>query len=91
MKAAVNEAHALLAASTPSELLMTPTAIGEKLGVSARHVNLLLLDIGYQIKNLNKKSKDEPAYLPTEIGQPYASNTLATGKLYESGADNTTY
>jgi hypothetical protein len=61
------------------------------LGVSARHINLLLLDIGYQVKNLNKKSKDEPAYLPTEIGQPYASNTIATGRLYESGADNTSY
>jgi len=87
---AVNEAHSLLAASTPSDLLLTPTAIGERLGISARQVNLLLLDIGYQIKNF-KKSKDEPAYLPTETGQPYSSNTLATGRLYEQGADNTSY
>ena len=90
MRQAVNEAHALLAALTPSELLLTPTAIGEKLGISARQVNLLLLDIGYQVKNL-KKSKDEPAYFPTDIGLPYASNTLSTGKLYENSADNTTY
>jgi hypothetical protein len=90
MRQAVNEAHSLLAASAPSELLMTPTAIGQELGISARQVNLLLLDIGYQVKNLSK-SKDAPAYLPTDIGQPYATNTLATGKLYESGADNTTY
>ncbi len=91
LKGAVNEAHALLAAATPSELLLTPTAIGERLGISARQVNLLLQDIGYQVKNLTKKSKDEPAYLPTEIGQPYAANTLATGRLYGAGADNTSY
>ncbi len=90
MREAVNEAHALLAASAPLHLLMTPTAIGQELGISARQVNLLLLDIGYQVKNLNK-TKDAPAYLPTDIGQPYAANTLATGKLYENGADNTTY
>jgi len=90
MRQVVNEAHSLLAASAPSELLMTPTAIGQELGISARQVNLLLLDIGYQVKNLNR-AKDAPAYLPTEIGQPYAANTLATGRLYELGADNTTY
>lgn len=91
LKQAVAESHSLLAASMPSELLLTPTKIGEELGVSARKVNLLLMDLGYQIKNLNKNSKDEPAYFPTEIGQPYASNTLATGRLYDNGADNTTY
>ena len=91
LKSAVNESHALLAAATPSELLLTPTRIGEQLGISARQVNLLLLDLGYQVKNLTKKSKDEPAYFATDIGQPYASNTMATGRLYDEGADNTSY
>ena len=91
LKGAVNEAHGLLAAATPSPLLLSPTAIGERLGVSARQVNLLLLDLGYQIKNLSKKSKDEPSYLPTDIGRAYASNTLATGRLLEGGTDNTSY
>jgi hypothetical protein len=99
LKSAVNEAHGLLAAATPSPLLLTPTAIGlltptaigERLGVSARQVNLLLLDLGYQVKNLAKKSKDEPSYLPTDIGRAYASNTLATGRMYDDGADNTSY
>ena len=49
------------------------------------------MDLGYQVKNLNKTSKDEPAYFATDIGKPYASNTIATGRLYDSGADNTTY
>lgn len=91
LKPAIEQSHSLLAASCESELLLTPTKIGEALGVSARKVNLLLLELGYQVKNLTKTSKDEPAYYPTEIGQPYASNTLATGRLYENGADNTTY
>lgn len=90
IKAAVAEGHALLAASNPSELLLTPTKVGKELGISAKKVNMLLLELGYQTKNIGA-SKSEPDYLTTEAGKPYSNNTLATGKLYDNGADNTTY
>ena len=87
LKADINAAHGLLAATNPiPELLLTPTAIGDRLGVSARVVNALLTENGYQIKN-HAKSKTEPAYLPTELGDRHSSNTLATGK----GSDSTSY
>lgn len=87
LKADIEAAHSLLAATNPiPEVLLTPTAIGERLGVSARVVNALLTENGYQVKNIGK-SKTEPAYLPTELGERYSSNTLATGK----GRDNTSY
>lgn len=91
LKGAVEEGHSLLAASLESDLLLTPTKIGKELGVSGRRVNQILLDLGYQVKNLKKTSKTEPDYLVTEIGKPYAGNTLATGKLQSGKADNTTY
>ena len=48
LKAAINAAHGLLAATNPiPELLLTPTAIGDRLGVSARVVNALLTENGY--------------------------------------------
>src|SRR4028118_1027005 len=85
LKDTINAAHSLLAAANPiPEVLLTPTAIGERLGVSARVVNTLLTKNGYQTKN-HGKSKTEPAYLPTELGERYFSNTLAT----EKGRDNT--
>lgn len=87
LKDTINAAHGLLAATNPiPELLLTPTAIGERLGVSARVVNALLTENGYQVKNVGK-SKTEPAYVPTELGERFSSNTLATGK----GRDNTSY
>lgn len=87
LKDTINAAHSLLAATNRiPEVLLTPTAIGERLGVSARVVNALLTENGYQVKNTGK-SKTEPAYLPTELGERYSSNTLATGK----GRDNTSY
>ena len=87
LKADINAAHGLLAATNPiPELLLTPTAIGDRLGVSARVVNALLTENGYQVKN-HAKSKTEPAYLPTELGERHSSNTLATGK----GSDSTSY
>lgn len=87
LKADINAAHGLLAATNPiPELLLTPTAIGDQLGVSARVVNALLTENGYQTKN-HAKSKTEPAYLPTELGDRHSSNTLATGK----GSDSTSY
>jgi hypothetical protein len=87
LKADIEAAHSLLAATNSiPEVLLTPTAIGERLGVSARVINTLLIKNGYQTKN-HGKSKTEPAYLPTELGKRYSSNTLATGK----GRDNTSY
>jgi hypothetical protein len=82
----VQEAHKILAATTKSELLLTPTTIGEKLGISAVAVNKLLLGMGLQIKNPSK-SKGEPAYIPSEDGKKHADNTLATG----CKGDATTY
>ena len=87
LKPDIEAAHGLLSATNRiPEVLLTPTAIGERLGVSARVVNALLTENGYQVKN-HGKSKSEPAYLPTELGERYSSNTLATGK----GRDNTSY
>jgi len=87
LKQSINAAHSLLAANTPiAEILLTPTAIGDRLGTSARVINALLTANGYQIKNPNK-GKTEPAYFPTEKGKPYSSNTIATGRK----EDNTSY
>jgi hypothetical protein len=87
LKQSVNAGHSLLAANTPiAEILLTPTAIGDRLGVSGRVINALLTHHGYQVKN-HSKGKTEPAYLPTEKGKPYSSNTIATGRL----EDNTSY
>lgn len=87
LKADIEAAHSLLAATNPiPEVLLTPTAIGKRLGVSAQIINALLTENGYQVKNVGK-SKTEPDYLPTELGERFSSNTLATGK----GRDNTSY
>lgn len=87
LKATINAAHGLLAATNLiPEVLLTPTAIGDRLGVTARMVNALLTENGYQVKNCTK-AKTEPAYLPTELGERFSSNTLATGR----GKDNTSY
>ena len=60
--------------------LLTPSQIGEKLGISGIAVNKLLIDKGLQVKNDNKTSKKDPTYLPTDMGMEYARVTLATGK-----------
>jgi phage anti-repressor protein len=91
LKGAVQEGHELLAASGQTELLLTPTKIGKQLGISNRKVNEILLAIDFQVKNTGKISKTEPDYFVTESGKPYAGNTMATGKLQEKGADNSTY
>lgn len=83
----INAAHSLLAANTPiEEVLHTPTTIGKQLNLSARVINTLLTANGYQLKNPNK-GKTEPAYIPTEKGKQFCSNTLATGR----GKDSTSY
>ena len=87
LKASINAAHSLLAATNPiAEILLTPTAIGKKLGVSAQVINAILTDNEYQMKNPSK-GRTEPAYFPTEKGKQHSSNTLATGR----GEDNTSY
>jgi phage anti-repressor protein len=91
LKIAIAESHNLLAAAGRTDLLLTPTKIGKELGVSGRKVNQALLDLGFQTKNNSKESKTEPDYLVTEIGKPYAGNTMATGKLQDGKPDNTTY
>jgi hypothetical protein len=82
----VSDVQKLLAATTQSQLLLTPTTIGEKLGISAMAVNQLLLGMGLQEKN-PRKGKGEPRYLATSKGKEYADNTLATGRA----GDNSTY
>jgi hypothetical protein len=67
----IKAAHKLLAATTESEILLTPTSIGERLGISNRKVNSILINMGYQVKNTNAK-KGEPAYLATPKGIPHA-------------------
>jgi hypothetical protein len=63
----VKEAHKLLAATTESEVLLTPTSIGARLGISNRKVNIMLLNLGFQTKNIDHK-KGEPGYLATPKG-----------------------
>lgn len=60
--------------------LMTVTEIGRKLNppLSAIAVNKLLIKKGFQVKNLNRKSKKDPAYIPTSMGRDYSDLTLAT-------------
>jgi KilA-N domain len=86
LASAVNEAHKILAATTTSPVLLTPTTIGKELGISAIAVNQILTEMGCQTKNSCAK-KGEPKYLVTEAGKGYAANTIATGLL----GDNSSY
>ncbi len=45
--------------------MLNPTQIGEHFGVSARKVNQVLVDGGYQIKT-------DAGYEPTDLGEPFA-------------------
>ena len=65
---------------------LTPTSLGQRLGMSAVKVNRLLKEMGLQINN-HKAAKGEPSYLPTERGKEYSSMTVASG----SNGDMTTY
>jgi hypothetical protein len=89
LRSATMEAHKLLAATTTTEeIWLTPTSIGKELGVSARTVNTLLIDAGFQTRVPKEdRVKGEPDYRPTEKGDRYSSNTLATG----NSGDSTTY
>ncbi len=56
----------LLAATNTSEVVyMTPTRIGERLGMSARAVNAALIGMELQHRN-EDKSKGAPSYLPSD-------------------------
>ncbi|NEQ51688.1 MAG: hypothetical protein F6K11_16365 [Leptolyngbya sp. SIO3F4] len=84
---ALMPAQKLLAATNATEVVyLTPTSLGERLGISARMVNTTLINMGLQFKNMNP-SKGEPSYLPTEEGKPYSMMTVASGK----SGDMTTY
>ncbi len=76
----IEEARQLLIVNTAQpEKLMTPTDIGKVLNLSGQAINKLLIANGLQTPNENRKSKKEPAYLPTEKGKEYSDLTLATG------------
>ena len=83
------EYHKLLAASTPTnDLLLTPTVIGERLGLSARKVNKLLIAAGLQDRvPESQRGKGLPDYQPTAEGKRFAANTLSTG----NSGDRSTY
>lgn len=66
----------VLEAPTKHQLL-TPTEIGKHFGVSAREVNKILCETGYQIK-------EGKNYEPTENGEPYAV-MQETGKWHSNG------
>ena len=88
LKDELNEMRSLIAGSNKIDtVLLTPTKVGkylqDRLNVkySAKIVNQLLIDNGYQILNPNKTSKDDPKYIPTEKGLEFSNMSLATGKV----------
>lgn len=85
---AIKDSQKLLIDNTasPSNLL-TPTMIGDKLGLTSQKVNKLLIEKGLQVKNENKKSRKDPAYVLTNHGSEFGTFTLSTG----SNGDNTSY
>jgi prophage antirepressor-like protein len=84
----LEESRNLLAVNTAQQYeLLTPTEIGERLGLSAIKVNKLLTEKGFQEKNEARKSRKQSAYLPTGKGLEFSDLTLSTGK----GSDTTSY
>ena len=63
-RSALQTAGIVLVAPTNNQLL-NPTQIGKHFGVSARKINELLIEAGYQ-------HKTEGGYEPTELGEPFA-------------------
>lgn len=66
---------------------LTPTQLGEKIGVSARKINKMLIEKGFQVKNDSAKSRREPDYLLTDAGKEFGKYLTSTGK----DGDNTLY
>lgn len=63
--------------------LLSPTAIGKKMRISAQQVNVRLIEAGLQEENPNHGKyghKREPRYLPTDRGREFCEITLATGR-----------
>lgn len=56
---------------------MTPTEIGRHFGISARKVNEILCNEGYQ-------AREDKSYTPLEAGEPYAV-MLDTRKKHADG------
>lgn len=85
---ALEESRQLLIANTAQEFeLLTPTEIGKRLGISGQAVNKLLCKKGFQVKNEERQSKKEPAYLPIGSGKEFSDLTLSTG----TKGDSTSY
>lgn len=59
---------------------VTPTELGKKVGKSAREINKLLVERGFQAKNENPSSRRKPSYLLTDEGHQYGKYVTSTGK-----------
>ena len=75
-----NARQLLINSTANTSALLTVTAVGKQLNLSGRKVNSLLIDNGYQLKNVERKSKKDPDYIPTELGKPFCRVVQATGK-----------
>ncbi len=77
----LEESRQLLINNTAQKFeLLTPTEIGKRIGLSGQAVNKKLCEMGFQVKNDDRKSKKEPSYLPIGCGKEFSDLTLATGK-----------
>lgn len=74
-------------ATANDNIPLTPTQLGEKIGLSARKINKMLIDKGFQVKNDEAKSRREPDYLLTDTGKEFGKYVTSTGK----SGDNTLY
>lgn len=66
-----------------NEALLTPSDIGERLGVSSQAVNLMLSHIGAHQKFRDAKGK--PYYEPTSYGEEIGGEMMDTGKKHSNG------
>lgn len=64
-----------------------PGELGSQVSKSAIAINKMLIIAGLQVKNLNKRSKTEPDYQATNLGEPHSDYLLITGHA----KDNSTY
>lgn len=74
-------------ATANDNIPLTPTQLGEKIGVSARKINKMLIEKGFQVKNDSSKSRREPDYLLTDTGKEFGKYLTSSGK----NGDNTLY
>jgi hypothetical protein len=64
--------QALINSTASSDELLNVTQLGKELGLSARAVNKLLIEKGFQVPNSKKTSARDLAYRPTELGERYS-------------------